>query len=152
MFVLVFLATVLICFSVQFLLKRRKLYQFADNIPSPPCYGILGHAPYFLGKTDAGAEILLYNLLIIISIKFIPIEKSKQHRKSRNFFRSPGDASSVMLGISNVYQTVPRSSDHVAACKRSKIDTKSFIIAFVSGETVLLQISETRKWTNFGKM
>jgi hypothetical protein len=56
MIVLVFLATVLICFSMQFLIKRRKLYKFADDIPSPKCYGLLGHAPYFLGKTDAGEK------------------------------------------------------------------------------------------------
>jgi hypothetical protein len=56
MIVLVFLATVLFCFGVQFLFQRRKFYKFADNIPSPKSFGLLGHAPYFVGKDEKGSK------------------------------------------------------------------------------------------------
>lgn len=89
MIVLVFLATVLICFSVQFLIKRRKLYKFADDIPSPKCYGLLGHAPYFLGKTDAGEEDRRKSKTPEISLwlEFL------------SDFRSFGDVAHVVFGI-----------------------------------------------------
>lgn len=55
MIVLVFLATVLIGFAVQFLIQRRKFYKFAEEIPEPKSFGLLGHAPYFLGKDEEGS-------------------------------------------------------------------------------------------------
>lgn len=57
MIVLVFLATVLIGFAIQFLIQRRKFYKFAENIPSPKSFGLLGHAPYFLGKDEEGSTL-----------------------------------------------------------------------------------------------
>lgn len=55
MIVLVFLASVLLGFAVQFLIQRRRFYKFADHIPSPKSFGLLGHAPYFLGKDEEGS-------------------------------------------------------------------------------------------------
>lgn len=60
MIVLVFLGTVLFGFAVQFLLRRRKFYKFADKIPSPKSFGpLLGHAPHFLGKDEEGSKYFL---------------------------------------------------------------------------------------------
>lgn len=57
MIVLVFLATVLFGFAVQYLIYRRKFYKFSENIPAPKSlgFGLLGHAPYFLGKDEEGS-------------------------------------------------------------------------------------------------
>lgn len=57
MIVLVFLATVLFGFAVQFFVQRRKFYKFADKIPSPKSFGLLGHAPHFLGKDEEGSTM-----------------------------------------------------------------------------------------------
>lgn len=62
MIVLVFLATVLLGFAVQYLIYRRKFYKFSENIPSPKSlgFGLLGHAPYFLGKDEEGSKQLVW--------------------------------------------------------------------------------------------
>lgn len=63
MIVLVFLTTVLTGFAIQFLIYRRKFYKFSEKIPSPKSFGfgLLGHAPYFLGKNEEGStQFLLY--------------------------------------------------------------------------------------------
>lgn len=54
MIIAVFLITVIIVFTIQWYIKRKKFYKFADNIPSARNYGILGHGPHFLGKDDEG--------------------------------------------------------------------------------------------------
>lgn len=54
MIVFVFLFTVLIVFTIQWYIARKKFYKFADNIPSAKNYGILGHGPHFLGKDEEG--------------------------------------------------------------------------------------------------
>lgn len=60
MIVLIFLAAVLFGFAVQSLLVRRKFYKFSEKIPSPPSFGLLGHAPYFLGKNEEGSSRILW--------------------------------------------------------------------------------------------
>lgn len=55
MIVLVFLAAVLLGFAIQFLIQRKKFYKFSEEIPSPKSFGLLGHAPYFLGKDEEGS-------------------------------------------------------------------------------------------------
>lgn len=57
MIILVFLTTVLIAAALQWYIKRKKFYKFADNIPSAKNYGPLGHGPHFLGKDDQGVFI-----------------------------------------------------------------------------------------------
>jgi hypothetical protein len=55
MIVLVFLVFVLIGFVIQYLYQRRKFYKFTDDIDEPKNYGLLGHAPYFVGKDEEGS-------------------------------------------------------------------------------------------------
>ncbi|CRK99374.1 CLUMA_CG012597, isoform A [Clunio marinus] len=64
MIVLVFLATVLFVFIVQWFIKQWKFYKFADNIPSPQSFGLLGHAPHFLGKNEEGRLNMLHQLCL----------------------------------------------------------------------------------------
>lgn len=54
MIIAVFLTTVLLAFLVQWYFERKKFYKFAEKIPSARNYGILGHAPHFLGKNEEG--------------------------------------------------------------------------------------------------
>lgn len=56
MIVLVFLVFVLIGFVIQFLYQRRNFYKFSEVIDEPKNYGVLGHAPYFVGKDDEGIQ------------------------------------------------------------------------------------------------
>lgn len=64
MIVFVFLVTVLIAFLIQWYIQRRNFYKFADNIPSPKTFGLLGHAPHFLGKDEEGRLAMLHGLCL----------------------------------------------------------------------------------------
>lgn len=61
MIVFVFFLTVLTVFVVQTYFRRKFFYKFAENIPSPPSFGFLGHAPYFLGKDEQGQYNFVFN-------------------------------------------------------------------------------------------
>ncbi|CAG9806070.1 unnamed protein product [Chironomus riparius] len=64
MIVFVFFLTVLIVFLVQSYFQHKKFYKFSENIPSPPSFGLLGHAPYFLGKNEQGRLEMLHQLCL----------------------------------------------------------------------------------------
>lgn len=63
MIIAVFLITVLMVFTVQWYIERKKFYKFADNIPSAKNYGILGHGPHFLGKDDEGEDVKQFHFV-----------------------------------------------------------------------------------------
>jgi cytochrome P450 family 4 len=64
MIIAVFFITVLFVFMVQWYFEHKKFYKFSENIPSAKNYGLLGHGPHFLGKSEEGRFQLLHELCL----------------------------------------------------------------------------------------
>ena len=127
MIVFVFFLTVLTVFLVQSYFQRKKFYKFADNIPSPPTFGFLGHAPYFLGKDEQGWIG-----------KFGLWENWLSDENSKNNFRSTWNASSVVSRAKDIHKIMVGSSHHVDDRKWPKNHPKNSSVPRVSREAVLL--------------
>lgn len=51
---IIFFTFVLIVCAIQWIFRNRKLYEFADHIPGPKAYPVIGSSYKFFGKNEEG--------------------------------------------------------------------------------------------------
>lgn len=51
---IIFFTLVLIGCAIQWIFRNRKLYEFAENVPGPKAYPVIGSSYKFFGKNEEG--------------------------------------------------------------------------------------------------